>query len=87
MENRTTHGRATGVHGRAPQAESAGFGTATARPAVPVRTATRVPHARPCVGAQAAVRGGTAVPAACSRDNAVFRPFMCFSFGDFGTSP
>ena len=29
-ENRTTHGRATGVHGRAPQAEPAEFGTATA---------------------------------------------------------
>ena len=47
-QNRTTHGRATGVHGRAPRAESAQNGTRAARPAVPERTA---------------VRGGTAVPA------------------------
>jgi len=93
-QNRTTHGRATGVHGRAPRAESAQNGTRAARPAVPGRTASRAPHARPCVGSRTAVRGGTAVPlvehgratppVACG--SACFRVFICSSLHFGGTS-
>ena len=47
-----TYGRATG---RVPRAEPAEVGKTNARLAVLGRTATRAPHARPCVGARATV--------------------------------
>ena len=42
------HGRATGVHGRAPQAETRKTGTTSARP--------WIPSARPCACARVPVR-------------------------------
>jgi len=76
-ENRTTHERATRVHGRAPQAEPAEFGTATSRAAVPGCTATRVPDARPCGLARPCRLPARAIMRFCDL-------FMCFSFGGFG---
>ena len=69
-ENRTTHGRATGVHGRAPRAEEP--------------ESAPLPHGRPCAS-RTAVRGGTAVPAvrhgrAVHPPGAVSR-FSLFLFG------
>ena len=60
-ESRGRHGLATGLHGRTPE-----VGTTRSRLAestvVPRCTGTYATGARPCVGAQAPVRLGTAVP-------------------------
>ena len=91
-ENGTPHGRATGVHGRAPRAEEPklaqlahGQPCQAARPAVRHTHGRACVHARPCVCARTAVRGGTAGRAvrhgrAVSR-RVQFAFFRCFYSG------